>query len=94
MSSSAASSGTAEAEAGPEPAKNSSSLGGIPPQLKAHVLDYLPNETVEVALPMLVDASKRDRGKSTISNTGTRRARATFQNVVCGKCSFQKSRQR
>ena len=37
-------------------------LGGILPELKAHVLDYLPYETVKVALPMLVEASKRDRG--------------------------------
>ena len=32
------------------------------------------------------NTSKRDRGNSTISKTGTRRARATFQNVVFGKC--------
>ena len=47
-------------------------LGGVPPQLKAHVLDYLPYETVEVALPMLDPEAEKDRGKVDNANASNR----------------------
>ena len=47
-------------------------LGGILPELKAHVLDYLPYETVEVALPMLDPEAEKDRGKVDNANASNR----------------------
>jgi len=37
------------------------------------------------------NASRSDRGRAVTSTAGTRRARATFQNGVCGNCSRQKT---